>query len=224
MSPRQRQGPLPAVRRLLPRPSAKQLQDVQWMSAWARQAFLPRVQSLPARQAEASLPEMQCLRSWQDQELLRTVQQLSPWQSAAFLQREGMQRLRTWEVAKILPALQGRDEAESFRSLSDASGLKGPPSQAPPPRAGGTWRRGVPGLGVRRGSCLQNSEKKVESSPSSPPPGRPVGGPFRRIGEIPFHAWARRSVEVAAALMYMLTRPRNVTIRDMIVLPSNFDV
>ncbi len=31
-------------------------------------------------------------------------------------------------------------------------------------------------------------------------------------------------VEVADALMYMLTRPRNVTIRDMIVLPSNFDV
>ena len=31
-------------------------------------------------------------------------------------------------------------------------------------------------------------------------------------------------VEVADAMMYMLTRPRNVTIRDMIVLPSNFDV
>ncbi|MBZ4690559.1 MAG: family oxidoreductase [Cereibacter sp.] len=31
-------------------------------------------------------------------------------------------------------------------------------------------------------------------------------------------------VEVADALMYMLTRPRNVTIRDMIVLPSNFDI
>lgn len=31
-------------------------------------------------------------------------------------------------------------------------------------------------------------------------------------------------VEVAEALMFMLTRPRNVTIRDMIVLPSNFDV
>ena len=31
-------------------------------------------------------------------------------------------------------------------------------------------------------------------------------------------------VEVADALMFMLTRPRNVTIRDMIVLPSNFDV
>lgn len=31
-------------------------------------------------------------------------------------------------------------------------------------------------------------------------------------------------VEVSDALMYMLTRPRHVTIRDMIVLPSNFDV
>ncbi|MBQ2260532.1 MAG: SDR family oxidoreductase [Loktanella sp.] len=31
-------------------------------------------------------------------------------------------------------------------------------------------------------------------------------------------------VEVADALMFMLSRPRNVTIRDMIVLPSNFDV
>ncbi|MDD7972728.1 SDR family oxidoreductase [Roseinatronobacter alkalisoli] len=31
-------------------------------------------------------------------------------------------------------------------------------------------------------------------------------------------------VEVADAMMFMLSRPRNVTIRDMIVLPSNFDV
>ncbi|WP_410218982.1 SDR family oxidoreductase [Paracoccus sp. (in: a-proteobacteria)] len=30
--------------------------------------------------------------------------------------------------------------------------------------------------------------------------------------------------EVADALMFMLSRPRNVTIRDMIVLPSNFDI
>ncbi len=30
--------------------------------------------------------------------------------------------------------------------------------------------------------------------------------------------------EVADALMYMLTRPRNVTIRDMVVLPTNFDI
>lgn len=30
--------------------------------------------------------------------------------------------------------------------------------------------------------------------------------------------------EVSDALIYMLTRPRNITIRDMIVLPSNFDV
>ncbi|MFV0384009.1 SDR family oxidoreductase [Paracoccus sp. (in: a-proteobacteria)] len=30
--------------------------------------------------------------------------------------------------------------------------------------------------------------------------------------------------EVADAVLYMLTRPRNVTIRDMIVLPTNFDV
>ncbi|WP_417258831.1 SDR family oxidoreductase [Celeribacter sp.] len=30
--------------------------------------------------------------------------------------------------------------------------------------------------------------------------------------------------EVSDAMMYMLTRPRNVTIRDMIVLPSNFDI
>ncbi|MDT8895009.1 SDR family oxidoreductase [Halomonas sp. I1] len=30
--------------------------------------------------------------------------------------------------------------------------------------------------------------------------------------------------EVADAIMYMLTRPRHVTIRDMVVLPSNFDL
>lgn len=30
--------------------------------------------------------------------------------------------------------------------------------------------------------------------------------------------------EVSDAVMYMLTRPRNVTIRDMVVLPSNFDI
>lgn len=30
--------------------------------------------------------------------------------------------------------------------------------------------------------------------------------------------------EVAEAIMFMLSRPRNVTIRDMIVLPSNFDI
>lgn len=30
--------------------------------------------------------------------------------------------------------------------------------------------------------------------------------------------------EVADAMMFMLSRPRNVTIRDMIVLPSNFDI
>lgn len=30
--------------------------------------------------------------------------------------------------------------------------------------------------------------------------------------------------EVSDALLYMLTRPRNFTIRDMIVLPSNFDI
>ena len=30
--------------------------------------------------------------------------------------------------------------------------------------------------------------------------------------------------EVADSIVFMLTRPRNVTIRDMIVLPSNFDI
>lgn len=30
--------------------------------------------------------------------------------------------------------------------------------------------------------------------------------------------------EVSDAIIFMLTRPRNVTIRDMIVLPTNFDV
>ena len=30
--------------------------------------------------------------------------------------------------------------------------------------------------------------------------------------------------EVADAIIYMLTRPRNVTIRDMVVLPTNFDI
>lgn len=30
--------------------------------------------------------------------------------------------------------------------------------------------------------------------------------------------------EVADAILYMLTRPRNVTIRDMVILPSNFDI
>ncbi|MFQ1701596.1 SDR family oxidoreductase [Loktanella agnita] len=30
--------------------------------------------------------------------------------------------------------------------------------------------------------------------------------------------------EVSDAMIFMLTRPRNVTIRDMIVLPSNFDI
>ena len=30
--------------------------------------------------------------------------------------------------------------------------------------------------------------------------------------------------EVADAVIYMLTRPRNVTIRDMVILPSNFDI
>lgn len=30
--------------------------------------------------------------------------------------------------------------------------------------------------------------------------------------------------EVAEAVIYMLTRPRNVTIRDMVVLPTNFDM
>jgi ribitol 2-dehydrogenase len=30
--------------------------------------------------------------------------------------------------------------------------------------------------------------------------------------------------EVADAVVYMLSRPRTVTIRDMIVLPTNFDI
>ncbi|WP_340146525.1 SDR family oxidoreductase [Halomonas sp. PA16-9] len=30
--------------------------------------------------------------------------------------------------------------------------------------------------------------------------------------------------DVSDAIMFMLTRPRNVTIRDMVVLPSNFDM
>lgn len=30
--------------------------------------------------------------------------------------------------------------------------------------------------------------------------------------------------EVSDAILYMLTRPRNVTIRDMVVLPTNFDI
>lgn len=30
--------------------------------------------------------------------------------------------------------------------------------------------------------------------------------------------------EVADAIVFMLTRPRNVTIRDMIVLPTDFDI
>jgi ribitol 2-dehydrogenase len=32
------------------------------------------------------------------------------------------------------------------------------------------------------------------------------------------------STEVSDAVMYMLTRPRNVTIRDIVVLPTNFDM
>ena len=35
---------------------------------------------------------------------------------------------------------------------------------------------------------------------------------------------ARDAVEVADALMYMLTRPRNVTIRDLVILPLTVDV
>jgi ribitol 2-dehydrogenase len=30
--------------------------------------------------------------------------------------------------------------------------------------------------------------------------------------------------EIADAVIYMLTRPRNVTIRDMVILPTNFDI
>ena len=30
--------------------------------------------------------------------------------------------------------------------------------------------------------------------------------------------------EVANAILYMLTRPRNVTIRDMEILPTKFDI
>jgi ribitol 2-dehydrogenase len=30
--------------------------------------------------------------------------------------------------------------------------------------------------------------------------------------------------EVADAVIYMLTRPRNITIRDMVVLPTNFNI
>ena len=30
--------------------------------------------------------------------------------------------------------------------------------------------------------------------------------------------------EVADAMIYMLTRPRNITIRDMVVLPTNFNI
>ncbi|MGB1325235.1 MAG: hypothetical protein ACPHRD_07990 [Paracoccaceae bacterium] len=30
--------------------------------------------------------------------------------------------------------------------------------------------------------------------------------------------------EVANAILYMLTRPRNVTIRDMVILPTKFDI
>jgi ribitol 2-dehydrogenase len=29
---------------------------------------------------------------------------------------------------------------------------------------------------------------------------------------------------VADAMIYMLTRPRNITIRDMVVLPTNFNI
>jgi ribitol 2-dehydrogenase len=29
---------------------------------------------------------------------------------------------------------------------------------------------------------------------------------------------------VAEAVLFMLSRPRNVTIRDIVVLPSNFDI
>ena len=32
------------------------------------------------------------------------------------------------------------------------------------------------------------------------------------------------SSEVAEAVIFMLTRPRNVTIRDVVVLPSRFDI
>ena len=30
--------------------------------------------------------------------------------------------------------------------------------------------------------------------------------------------------EVADAILYMLTRPRTVTIRDMVILPTQFDI
>lgn len=32
------------------------------------------------------------------------------------------------------------------------------------------------------------------------------------------------TTEIAEAVMFMLSRPRNVTIRDIVVLPSNFDI
>jgi ribitol 2-dehydrogenase len=33
-----------------------------------------------------------------------------------------------------------------------------------------------------------------------------------------------RSEDVADAVMYMLTRPRHVTIRDLVILPQNQDI
>jgi ribitol 2-dehydrogenase len=33
-----------------------------------------------------------------------------------------------------------------------------------------------------------------------------------------------RPAEVADAVLYMLTRPRNVTIRDLVILPNNVDL
>jgi ribitol 2-dehydrogenase len=77
-----------------------------------------------------------------------------------------------------------------------------------------TMRRQLMGYGVRVGQVSPGPVDSALLSDWEP----------ERLQAMKDRRALMEPTEVADALIYMLTRPRNVTIRDMIVLPSNFDV
>ena len=48
--------------------------------------------------------------------------------------------------------------------------------------------------------------------------------PVDKLAEAKADGTLIEAAEVAEAILFMLTRPRNVTIRDIVMMPSHFDL
>ena len=77
-----------------------------------------------------------------------------------------------------------------------------------------TVRRQVMKQGVRVGAVLPGPVVTALLKDWAP----------ERLAEARAEGWVIEPVEVAEAVLFMLTRPRNVTIRDLVILPATQDI